>query len=57
MDNRNTHNCWNLTVVAGEAPEILTELPVPDRIFIGGSAGRLRDIILYLDEILPPRDE
>lgn len=55
MDNRNTHHCWNLTVVAGEAPEILTELPVPDRIFIGGSSGRLRDIILYLDGILPPQ--
>lgn len=55
MDNRNTHHCWNLSVVAGEAPEILAELPVPDRVFIGGSGGRLRDIILYVDEIMPPQ--
>jgi precorrin-6Y C5,15-methyltransferase (decarboxylating) len=54
INNRDTNHCWNLAVVAGEAPEILAKLPVPDRVFIGGSGGKLRDIILYIDEILPP---
>ncbi|HMF15701.1 MAG TPA: precorrin-6y C5,15-methyltransferase (decarboxylating) subunit CbiE [Gemmataceae bacterium] len=35
----------NVRVVAGEAPEILAGLPDPDRIFIGGSGGRLLDIL------------
>jgi precorrin-6Y C5,15-methyltransferase (decarboxylating) len=35
----------NVQAVAGEAPEILAGLPDPDRIFIGGSGGRLLDIL------------
>jgi precorrin-6Y C5,15-methyltransferase (decarboxylating) len=32
----------NVIVVSGSAPEILEQLPAPQRIFIGGSGGRLR---------------
>jgi precorrin-6Y C5,15-methyltransferase (decarboxylating) len=35
----------NMEVVAGEAPEALAGLPVPERVFIGGSGGRLIDIL------------
>jgi precorrin-6Y C5,15-methyltransferase (decarboxylating) len=35
----------NVTVVEGEAPEALKELPAPDIIFIGGSGGNLAEII------------
>lgn len=35
----------NLTVIQGEAPGVLEELPVPDRVFIGGSKGNLKEII------------
>jgi len=35
----------NVRVVAGEAPEALADLPDPDRVFIGGSGGRLADIL------------
>jgi precorrin-6Y C5,15-methyltransferase (decarboxylating) len=35
----------NVHAVAGEAPDILAGLPDPDRIFIGGSGGRLPDIL------------
>jgi precorrin-6B C5,15-methyltransferase / cobalt-precorrin-6B C5,C15-methyltransferase len=35
----------NVRVVAGEAPEALAGLPDPDRVFIGGSGGRLADIL------------
>ncbi|MEA5472403.1 precorrin-6y C5,15-methyltransferase (decarboxylating) subunit CbiE [Spirulina sp. 06S082] len=35
----------NVTVIEGAAPDNLTELPHPDRIFIGGSGGNLLDIL------------
>lgn len=35
----------NLHVVRGEAPEALAGLPPADRIIVGGSGGRLRDIL------------
>jgi precorrin-6Y C5,15-methyltransferase (decarboxylating) len=35
----------NVTVIEGEAPEALKELPAPDIIFIGGSGGNLAEII------------
>ncbi len=34
-----------LAIVAGEAPEALAALPDPDAVFIGGSGGRLLDIL------------
>ena len=37
----------NLTVRRGEAPAVLTGLPRPDRIFIGGSGGKLDDILAF----------
>ncbi len=38
----------NVRVVPGEAPEVLKSLPDPDSVFIGGSGGRLTEI---LDEV------
>lgn len=35
----------NLQIVAGHAPEALTELPDPDIVFIGGSKGRLDELL------------
>ena len=35
----------NLTVVEGEAPEALEGLPDPDAVFVGGSGGRLAEIL------------
>lgn len=35
----------NVTIVSGEAPEALTDLPAPDVAFIGGSGGNLDKII------------
>ena len=45
-----TQNCQrfqvnNVTNINGKAPEILLNLPNPDRIFIGGSGGNLVDIL------------
>ena len=36
---------FNLVPAPGEAPEALSDLPAPDRVFIGGSGGRLDAII------------
>ncbi|MBR2682800.1 MAG: precorrin-6y C5,15-methyltransferase (decarboxylating) subunit CbiE [Atopobiaceae bacterium] len=36
----------NVTVVAGSAPDALEGLPTPARIFVGGSSGRLEQILL-----------
>ena len=38
----------NLTVVSGTAPEACRDLPAPTHVFIGGSAGNLRDILSML---------
>ena len=34
-----------IQVVEGEAPDVLAELPDPDAVFVGGSGGRLADIL------------
>ena len=43
--NRKKFGAWNLHIKAGEAPEALKDLPAPDKVFIGGSGGKLRDIL------------
>lgn len=35
----------NMRVVEGNAPDALADLPSPDRVFIGGSGGRMREIM------------
>jgi precorrin-6Y C5,15-methyltransferase (decarboxylating) len=43
----------NVTLVDGIAPDCLEDLPDPDRVFIGGSGGRLWDILEIADRRLP----
>lgn len=43
--NRERFGVWNLQVAEGAAPDALEELPAPDKVFIGGSGGRLEEII------------
>jgi precorrin-6Y C5,15-methyltransferase (decarboxylating) len=48
---RNNVERWgsgNIRIIVGEAPAILAELPDPDSVFVGGSGGRLVEI---LDEV------
>jgi len=45
--------CYNIIPVQGEAPAVLSGLPDPDRVFIGGSGGRLAEIIGHAAQRLP----
>ena len=46
--NQAAFHVENLTVVSGTAPEACRNLPAPTHVFIGGSAGNLRDILSML---------
>lgn len=43
--NAGRHDLSNLTVVQASAPDKMDELPEPTHVFIGGSDGRLREIL------------
>lgn len=43
--NKKKFGTDNLTIVDGEAPEALQQIPIPDVVFIGGSGGYLEDIL------------
>lgn len=44
-ENRKKFGTWNVVSVEGYAPQVLQDLPAPDKAFIGGSSGNLKDII------------
>lgn len=43
----------NVEIIEGTAPDILSKLPAPDAVFIGGSQGRMEEIIACLIEKNP----
>lgn len=47
-------NLSNLVVIEGTAPEALADLPAPTHVFIGGSAGRLEEIISTFEAMETP---
>ena len=44
-ENAGAFGCDNLTIVEGLAPESCKDLPAPTHVFIGGSAGNMREIL------------
>lgn len=44
-ENADAFGCGNVHTVPGVAPEALAKLPVPDAVFVGGSAGELPSIV------------
>ncbi len=44
----------NIVSVAGEAPDVLLDLPRPHRIIVGGSGGKLKEILGVAEEKLLP---
>ena len=44
-ENKIRFDANNIEIIKGNAPEALTNLPSPQRVFIGGSGGKLKEII------------
>ncbi len=44
-ENRKKFGAWNLHLLEGTAPEALEDLPAPDAVFVGGSGGKLSEIL------------
>ena len=53
QENARRLGAFNLICIEGTAPDALRTLPAPDAAFIGGSAGRLREIIALLRDKNP----
>ena len=51
-ENLQKFNTRNVVLIEGDAPDCLEELPDPDCVFIGGSGGRLWDILDAVDQRL-----
>ena len=47
-ENRIKFDATNIEIMKGQAPDVLINLPVPDRVFIGGSGGNLDKIITII---------
>ncbi len=52
-ENKSRFGCANVTITLGEAPDVLKNLPSPDRVFVGGSSGQLSAIIDVANERMP----
>ncbi len=52
-ENRRRLGAWNLRLVEGQAPEALEGLPKPDAVYVGGSGGRLSDILSSIRQANP----
>ena len=51
--NRAKFCAWNLRLIEGEAPDALRDLPAPDKVFLGGTGGKLREILQLVHEKNP----
>jgi len=52
--NKKAFGLDNLKIFQGIAPEVLNELPAPDRVFVGGSGGHLAEILENVYQRLLP---
>lgn len=44
-ENREQFSAWNMEIIEGTAPEVLEPLPPPQKVIIGGSGGKLEEIL------------
>ena len=51
--NKERFRAWNLHLLPGEAPEALDAFPKPDAVFVGGSGGRLKEILCAIHAANP----
>lgn len=52
-ENRRKFGLSNMEIVEGEAPEALKSLPAPTHVFIGGSGGKMKEIVAAVLEKNP----
>jgi precorrin-6Y C5,15-methyltransferase (decarboxylating) len=48
--NKASFHANNIKTVKGDAPDVLEDLPGPDRVFIGGSGDNLTDIVNFVSD-------
>ncbi|MCG2813047.1 MAG: precorrin-6Y C5,15-methyltransferase (decarboxylating) subunit CbiT, partial [Thermodesulfovibrionales bacterium] len=48
-ENRIKFDATNIEIIKGQAPDVLKNIPVPDRVFVGGSGGTIKDIIEFVN--------
>ncbi|MGI6258108.1 MAG: precorrin-6y C5,15-methyltransferase (decarboxylating) subunit CbiE [Anaerovoracaceae bacterium] len=51
--NREKFGLFNLEIISGSAPEALEDLPPPDKVFIGGTKGKIKEILDHIGEVSP----
>jgi precorrin-6Y C5,15-methyltransferase (decarboxylating) len=49
--NKSRFGALNLNIIPGEAPQALTGLPLPQAVFIGGSGGKIVEILEFLFQL------
>lgn len=50
--NKVAFNAQNIKIIEGTAPDAIKSLPAPDRVFIGGSSGKLKEILNFISDIM-----
>lgn len=51
--NREKFGAWNLRLAEGRAPAVLEDFPAPDAVFVGGSGGKLPEILQAVRQANP----
>ena len=46
--NKAQFGCVNLELVSGAAPQVLEDLPAPDRVFLGGTSGEMEEFLAVI---------
>jgi len=47
-ENKSRFGAFNIQIIKGKAPDVLSAIPSPQRVFIGGTGGRLKETIEFI---------
>jgi len=50
-ENKIRFGASNIEIIEGLAPDVLKDIPQPDRVFIGGNSGRLKEILDFISKM------
>ena len=56
LENARSFGCDNIEAAEGRCPDILTDIPAPDKVFIGGTSGNMAGIFETVDRRNPQAD-